>query len=314
MTEAVLPVAATRHRPLAPRRTGDRLWRLLLALLGLGVVLALFFVARELWELSRPSLRRFGLSFLSSTDWDPTSDAFGALPFAVGTLWTTAIALLLAAPVGLGGAIFLAEMAPPRLRAVLRFPIELLAAIPSVVYGLWGLFVVAPLLRDRVEPRLGALGLSIFEGPPVGVGILCAGLVLAVMVLPTLVSLSIDVLVAVPRPQREGLYALGATRWEAIRLGVLPTARPGLFGAGMLALGRALGETMAVTMVIGNSPELPRSLFATGATLSSVIANELTEAVSPLHQAALAELGLVLLGGTLAVSAVGRLLVRRTLA
>ena len=294
-------------------RAADRTYFWILSALASTVALALLGVAYQTERLARPSLARFGWGFITSLDWDPTSEAFGALPFIVGTLLSAGLALALALPVGLGAAIFLGEMAP-RARRILRLPIELLAAIPSVVYGLWGLFYLAPLLRDPVEPILAKSGLPFLGGPALGVGFLAAGLVLAIMVLPTIVSLSLELLAAVPASQREGYYALGATRSEVLLRGVLPFARTGLLGATVLALGRALGETMAVTLVIGNSPDLPRSLFATGATLASVLANEFTEAVSDLHQAALAELGLVLLALTLLLSMGGRVLLRRTLA
>ncbi len=303
------------RRRLARRRlerTGDTLYRDALAAFGMSVAAALGIVAAESAKLAAPALRRFGIAFVGSTQWDPTADRFGALPFLAGTVLTSAEALALALPVGLGAAIFLSEMAPARLRAMVRFPIEMLAAIPSVIVGLWGLFVLAPIMRTRVEPLLARTGLPILSGTPVGVGLLAAGVVLAVMVLPTLTSLSLDVVGAVDRAQREGLYALGATRWEVIRRGVLPAAKSGLFGATVLALGRALGETMAVAMVVGNSPDMPHSLLATGGTLASVIANEFTEAVSDLHEAALAELGLVLLALTLLLSIGGRLLLRRS--
>jgi phosphate transport system permease protein len=311
-----LTVPATATGGLTRRRrdkAGDRIYRYLLITLGAAVLLALILVVCESWALARPALSRFGLSFLGSSEWDPTRDAFGALPFLCGTLLTSAEALLLALPVGFGAAIFLSEMAPARIAALVRFPIEMLAAIPSVVIGLWGLFVIAPILRLHVEPALSHTGLAVFSGAPLGVGLLAAGVVLAVMVLPTVTSLSLEVLRGVPHSQREGFYSLGATRWEMIQKGVLPTAKSGLWGATVLALGRALGETMAVAMVIGNSPDMPHSLLGTGATLASVIANEFTEAVSDMHQGALAELGLVLLGVTLLLSIGGRLLLRRTL-
>jgi phosphate transport system permease protein len=312
--DLAVPAAATTGLTRRGRhRAGDRVYHYALLAFGAAVFLALALVVCESWSLARPALAQFGLSFLGSTAWDPTSDAFGALPFLLGTLITSAEALLLALPIGLGAAIFLSEMAPPRIAALVRFPIEMLAAIPSVVIGLWGLFVIAPLLRAHVEPALAHTGLAIFSGAPLGIGILAAGIVLAVMVLPTVTSLSLEVLRGIPQAQREGFYALGATRWEMIRKGVLPTARTGLWGATVLALGRALGETMAVAIVIGNSPDMPHSLLGTGATLASVIANEFTEAVSDLHQAALAELGLVLLGVTLLLSIGGRLLLRRSL-
>jgi phosphate transport system permease protein len=294
----------------APSRLPDRIYRTVLWWLAFSVIAALLLVTVQLAVLCGPSLKQFGISFLGKTDWDPTSDLFGALPFLVGTLVTALEAMLLAVPLGLGTAIFLSEMSDGRLKRWVRFPIEMLAAVPSVVYGLWGLGQLAPLLREYVEPALRATKLSIFAGPALGVGILAAGLVLAVMVFPTVVSLSLEVFQAVPHDQREAFYALGATRWEMIRRGLLPYSRTGLFGACLLALGRALGETMAVAMVIGNNPDLVRSLLGTGSTLASVIANEFTEAVGDLHRAALAELGLVLLGMTLLIAVVARLLVQ----
>jgi phosphate transport system permease protein len=290
LTAEIAPISA-------PRRRGpDRL--------------ALLLVTWQLFALSQPSLLKFGASFFIQSGWDPTLDQFGAWPFVVGTIFTSLEALLIAMPLGLGTAIFLSEMAPMRLQRIVRFPIEMLAAIPSVVYGLWGLGQLAPLLRNYIEPPLAATGLPFFAGPSLGVGVLCAGIVLGVMVLPTVVSLSLEVFSAVPRDQREAYFALGATRWEMIRRGLLPYARTGIVGAGLLALGRALGETMAVAMVIGNSPDLIRSLLGTGATLASVIANEFTEAVSDVHRAALAELGLALLGASILLSALARVLVR----
>jgi phosphate transport system permease protein len=300
----------TSANPGRPRRPpiGDRVFDALLVALASTVAASLVLVTLQLYGLASPALKHFGWSFLRGSDWDPTSGLFGAFPFLVGTLLTAFEALLVAVPLGLGTAIFLSEMADRRLERWVRFPIEMLAAVPSVVYGLWGLGRLAPLLREHLEPALGATGLQIFSGPQLGVGVLAAGLVLAVMVYPTVVALSLDVFRAVPREQREAFLALGATRWEMIKEGLLPYSKTGLVGAILLALGRALGETMAVAMVIGNNPDLVRSLFGTGSTLASVIANEFTEAVDDLHRAALAELGLVLLGMTLLLAILARVL------
>ncbi len=260
---------------------------------------------------SWPSLSRFGLGFLFSQTWDPVAGRFGALPFIFGTLVTSIVALLVGGPVGLGAAIALSELTPGATRDALSSLVELLAAIPSVVYGLWGIFVLAPVLRLTVEPALrDTLGfLPFFAGPAYGVGLLAGGLILAIMIVPTIAAVSRDVLRAVPVDQREAMLALGATRWEMIQGAVIPYARTGIIGGIILGLGRALGETMAVTMVIGNRPAVSASLFAPGYTLASVIANEFTEAATDLHLAALVEIGLVLLGVTVVVNAIARLLV-----
>lgn len=294
------------------RNVGDRAWGTLLFILGGVVVAVAGLIVLSLYDLARPLAAEIPLHrFLTGRDWDPVAESFGALPFAYGTLVTSAVAIVVALPVSVGLAVFLVEMGPARLRPLVSFPIETLAAIPSVVYGLWGLFVLVPWLRDVVEPALGsALGfLPLFQGPPIGLGFLAAGLILAVMILPTIASVSIEVLKTTPPALREGALALGATRWEAIRMAVLPHARPGIMGAALLGLGRALGETMAVTMVIGNSPEIHASLFAPGYSLPSVIANEFAEATSDVHLAALAGLALVLFGITIALNAAARLLV-----
>lgn len=303
------------RRPAAPRgrNPGDRAFGAVLHLLGGSALVLAGLIGLELARISRPLLGSVGvLEYLLGRSWDPVSGAFGALPFIYGTLVTSAVALLIALPISVGLALFLSEMGPKRLRPVVGFAIETLASIPSVVYGLWGLFVLVPLLRDPVEPFLGrVLGfLPLFRGPPIGLGFLAAGIILAVMILPTIASVIIEVLKTVPAPLREGALALGATRWEAIRTAVLPYARPGILGAALLGLARALGETMAVTMVIGNSPELSASLFAPGYTLPAVIANEFAEAVTPEHLGALAGLALVLFGITVLLSAAARLLVR----
>ncbi|MBI5069449.1 MAG: phosphate ABC transporter permease subunit PstC [Deltaproteobacteria bacterium] len=277
-----------------------------------GAVLAVAgLVLLELADVAAPAARRLGLGFLWRNDWDPVSGAFGALPFVYGTLVTSAVAIALALPVSVGLALFLSEMGPRRLRPVVSFAIEVLAAIPSVVYGLWGLFVLVPVLRDWVQPALArALGfLPLFQGPPIGLGYLAAGVILAVMILPTVTSVTIEVLRTVPASLREASLALGATRWEAIRMAVLPFGRAGIVGAALLGLGRALGETMAVTMVIGNSPEIHASLFAPGYSLPAVIANEFAEATGEVHLGALAALGLVLFGITVLLNGAARLLV-----
>jgi phosphate transport system permease protein len=276
----------------------------LVLLLAGGLVAALIW---ESWE----AIRTFGLHFLVTSDWDPVAGQFGALPFIYGTLVSSALALLIAVPLSLGAAIFLAELAPAWIRPPISFLIEMLAAVPSVVYGLWGIFVLVPWLRDWVQPALGrTLGfLPLFQGPPYGIGMLAAGMILSIMVVPYITSVSREVLLAVPGSQREAALGLGATRWEATRIAVLRYGRSGLVGAILLGLGRALGETMAVTMVIGNRPEIAASLFAPGYTMASVLANEFTEATSDLYVSALVEIGLLLLVVTVVVNGLARLLV-----
>jgi phosphate transport system permease protein len=279
--------------------------------LGGVVLLVAGLIVIELAGVARP-VGRLGLgSYLFGTDWDPVTGSFGALVFIYGTLVTSVVAIALALPVSVGLALFLAEMGPTQLRRPVGFAIETLAAIPSVIYGLWGLFVLVPILRDRVEPVLGrALGfLPLFRGPPIGLGFLAAGVILAVMILPTIASVTIEVLKTVPQPLKEAALALGATRWESIRMAVLPFSRAGIAGATLLGLGRALGETMAVTMVIGNSPQISASLFAMGYSLPAVIANEFAEATGALYTGALAGLGLVLFGITVVLNALAHLLI-----
>jgi len=259
-----------------------------------------------------PSIQTYGWRFLVSTDWDPVAEKFGALPYLYGTLVTSALALLLAIPPCLGAAVYLAELAARRVGAVLTFVIELLASIPSIVFGVWGLFVLAPFLRTAIEPFLIAkFGfLPLFRGFPFGIGILNAGLVLAIMVAPTIISISREILLSIPGSMRQAALALGSTRVEAIGV-VLDAARPGILGAVILALGRALGETMAVTMVIGNRAEISASLFDPGYSMASVIANEYAEASSDVHLAALSEIGLLLFAVTLLLNVAARLLVWR---
>ncbi len=304
------------RRHLLGASTGRRADRLVGALVGGCAALLLTLVGAIALSMAvgaLPALRRFGFGFLLSREWDPVHSAFGALPFVYGTLVTSTLALLIGGPLALGTAVALSELLRGPLRAVLSALVELLAAIPSVVYGLWGIFVLAPALRSAIEPFLGrTLGfLPLFTGPPLGLGLLAGGVILAVMILPTIAAVSRDVLLAVPRDQREGMLALGATRWEMIAGAVVPYARPGILGAVILGLGRALGETMAVTMVIGNRPEIAASLFAPSYTMASVIANEFTEATNELHLAALAEIGLILFAITVLVNAGARLLVWR---
>jgi len=294
----------------AARISGDRVYR---AALGGAAALVFLVMALIVYETSRGSalsLRTFGLGFLLGTDWDPVAERFGALPYIWGTVVSSGLALLLAVPLGIGTAVYLAEIADRRVGAIVSFVIELLAAIPSIVYGIWGFFVLAPWLRNAVEPWLIAnFGfLPLFRGNPFGIGMLNAGIVLAIMILPTIVSISREVLLATPRSLREAALALGATPAESIGV-ALGAARPGILGSVILALGRALGETMAVTMVIGNTNRISLSLLAPGATMSSIIANEFTEATSPLYLSALIEIALVLFVITILVNGIARLLV-----
>jgi phosphate transport system permease protein len=290
---------------------GDPLFSIILVSLALVILGLLAGIAAELIVKAMPSIRHFGLGFLSSTEWDPGADRYGALPFLYGTAVSSAIALMIAAPLSLGVALCLSEMAPQWLSRKLGFLIELLAAIPSVVYGLWAIFVLGPWLRDWIEPALlNHLGfLPLFAGPRVSVGMLTASVVLAIMVLPYIAAVCTDVFRVVPQSQREAALALGATRWEMVRMAVLPYGTSGIIGAIMLGLGRALGETIAVAMVIGNRPVISASLFAPSSTLASVIANEFVEAMTELNVAALVELGLVLLALGLILNMAARVLV-----
>jgi len=258
------------------------------------------------------SIRQFGFSFLTGRDWDPIKGHFGALAFIYGTIVSSLIALVISLPLSLGIAIFLVEQAPPVISRPITFLVELLAAIPSVVYGLWGIFVLAPFLRVHVEPHLAHWfgWLPLFQGPITGIGLLTGGIILAIMVTPIISAVARDVLAAVPHAQREAALALGATKWESTRV-VLVNGSPGIAGAVILGLGRALGETMAVTMVIGNRPQISASLFQPSYTLASVIANEFTEATADIYLSSLVELGLILFLVTFVVNAIARLLVWR---
>jgi len=303
----------TRPRPrlvLSDRAANCLLGAAAAAVIALAILLGL-----TLSYGAAPALSKFGLGFLIGKTWDPVQEEFGALPFIYGTLISSFLALLMAVPVGLGTAIFLAEVAPPRLARPVAFTVELLAAVPSVVYGMWGIFVAVPVIA-RVEEFIGARWghLPLFSGPPIGIGMLAAGLILAIMILPFVASISREALLAVPRAQAEAALALGATKWETIRGPLLRYARKGIIGGIVLALGRALGETMAVTMVIGNVPQISVSLFQSGYTMSAVLANEFAEATGALHTGALTEIALVLLVLTVAVNAFARLLIWGTVA
>ncbi len=304
-------LAKIRHSRPRPSRAPDAFFRFIILLSAVSVFAIVVLVVWELIDKSQLSLHQFGLKFFYGHDWDPVNGSFGAMPFIYGTLVSSFLALVLAVPLSVGVAVFITEMCPLGLRAIISFLVELLAAIPSVIYGLWAIFVLAPLLRDYVEPFLGkTLGWTgLFTGPAYGLGMLAAGIILAIMIVPIIASITREVLVAVPQNQREAVLALGATRWEMIRMGVLRNARIGIVGGIILGLGRALGETMAVTMVIGNRPEIAKSLFAPGYTMASVIANEFSEATGDLYLSALVEIGLALFIVTLIVNALARLLV-----
>ncbi|MGF7180276.1 phosphate transport system permease protein [Tunturiibacter psychrotolerans] len=292
-------------------RLADNSFAAVMLICACSIFAIVLFIFGILVMHSRLSLAQFGWKFFTTQGWDPVSGDFGALPFIYGTLATSLLALCMAVPLALGVAIFLTELCPRPLRAPISFLTELLAAIPSVVYGLWAVFVLVPLMRDVIGPFLSkTLGWTgFFEGPNFGVGLLTASMILAIMILPIISSLTRDIMIAVPNSQREAALALGATRWEMIRIGVLRNSRIGIVGAIMLGLGRALGETMAVTMVIGNHPDISKSLFAPGYTLASVIANEFSEATGDLYLSALIEIGLALFLVTIVVNAIARLMV-----
>jgi phosphate transport system permease protein len=298
---------------LAGRSIGDLIYRGLTTVFAVAIPVLLAFITFEVVAAAWPALRQFGFGFLTSSTWDAVRGQFGAAPMIYGTVVSSILALILAAPLALGVAIFLSEFSPRWLRQPLSFLVDLLAAIPSVVYGLWGMFVLLPILRESVMPFLrDTLGLGrtpFFSGPAYGNSMLAAAVILAIMILPYISAVSREVLMAVPRSQREAALAMGATKWEMIRDAVIPYARSGILGGVILGLGRALGETMAVTMLIGNRHEISPSLFAPGYTLASVIANEFAEATTVLHTSALMACGAVLLVVTLVVNAIARWLV-----
>jgi phosphate transport system permease protein len=293
-------------------RVPDIAFKWVATLAAAMIIVLIVLVGWQLYAGSRQSLAKFGLGFLWSTEWDPVQDKYGALPFIFGTLVSSLLALLIAVPLGVATALFLTELAPIKVRQPIIMAIEMLAAVPSVIFGLWGIFVLIPWLRDNLfvwlKHNLGFLPL--FQGPIYGVSMLAAGIIIAIMILPIITSISREILRSVPNLQREAAYALGATRWEVLRIAVLSYARRGLFGAAVLGLGRALGETMAVTMVIGNRPVISASLFAPGYTLASVIANEFAEATTDLYLNSLFELGLVLLVVTILVNMVAQVMLK----
>lgn len=302
-------------RSMKASQRGDRFFQLLITGFALCIPLLLVIIAISILLAAWPALSKAGLTFLTGSRWNVAGGEFGAAPAIYGTLVSSALALVLATPLAVGVSIFLSEIAPKWLRTPVGFIVDLLAAIPSVVYGLWGIFVLIPLLRDPVAPfikdTLGLGATPLFSGPNYGYSMLAAGVILAIMILPFISAVTREVLMAVPQSQRDAALALGATRWEMIRDAVLPYARSGIIGGVILGLGRALGETMAVTMLIGNRPEISASLFAPGYTMASLIANEFSEATSDMHLSALMAVGAVLFGITLIVNALARWLVWR---
>ena len=321
-TEPLLSESDRIPEPGAPPRTwlqrlvrlGDPLFYGLTLCCAASIIAVTGWLVYQLFVHSAEARRELGWGFLTSQNWDPVAGDFGALPFIFGTVVTSVVALLIAAPLGVGTAIFLAEMAPRQLSNLLAFLVDLLAAVPSVIYGLLGIFLLVPLLSSAVVPAMQkAVGfLPIFSGPFHGVSLFSASLVLVIMVVPFIVSISREVLLAVPVEQREASFALGSTHWETVWKVVLPHARRGICASVFLALARALGETMAVTMVIGNTPQIAKSLLAPGYTIAAVVANEFTEATGNLYLSALVELGLVLFGITFVINGLARLLIRAT--
>jgi phosphate transport system permease protein len=307
------PTAEERWRALRTVSRGDVIYRSLLTVLALLLPLLVLLIAIELVSNAMPAVSKFGFGFLAHSTWDPVRGEFGALPLIFGTLYSSLVALVIAVPLALGCAVFLTEFAPRWLRTPVATLIELLAAVPSVIYGLWGIFILIPLLRDHIWPvaRHVLSGLPIFSGVFYGPSVLAAGVILAVMILPYIAAVSREVLLAVPPSQREAGLALGATRWETVWTVILPYGRTGIIGAVILGLGRALGETMAVTMVIGNRHEVSASLLQPGYTIAAAIANEFAEAVSDMHLAALFMIGAVLFLITIIVNTLARVLVWR---
>jgi len=302
----------------AGTQRGERSFKGLVTITAFGMIVLLVAVIVLLFLDSRGAIEKFGFSFLYTSEWDPVFDNYGAAPYIFGTIVTSLLALLLAMPFAVGGALFISEYAPKTIGSILSFIIELLVAIPSVGFGLWGLFVLAPFMRGTVDPVLrnliGPIPIigALFKGPTIGQDLLTASVILAIMILPTILALSREVIAQVPRLQKEGMLALGATDWETLRKAVLPYAWGGIVGAAMLGLARAIGETMAVTMVIGNSSQqISASLFTPGYTIASAIANQFTEADTPMYFSAIVELGLVLLVVSAAFSILARVFVRR---
>jgi len=313
-TLITVPQALAEMRLTPPSKVGDRLFKWLTMIMGLSVGALIVLVGFTLWRGAASSVHHFGPRFLTSSTWDPVQEVFGALPFIYGTLVSSLIGLVIAVPLSIGTAVFLTELAPPRLRQPIVSVIEMLSAVPSVIFGLWGIFVLIPWLRVHLFPSLQHLFgfLPLFRGPNYGVSLLAAGIIIAIMILPIITSVSREILRSVPDLQREAAYGLGATRWGVTRIAVLSYAKRGLFGAVVLGLGRALGETMAVTMLIGNRPEISASLLTPGYTLASVIANEFSEATTDLYLSALFEIGLVLFGVTILTNILAQLLITST--
>ncbi len=302
----------------APSQRGERIFKNVVRITALSMIVLLMGVIILLYIDSEPAIARYGFSFLYTSEWDPVFENFGAAPYIFGTIVTSILALLLAMPFAVGGALFISEYAPKTIGSILSFIIELLVAIPSVGFGLWGLFVLAPFMRSTVDPFLrntiGPIPVigELFKGPTIGQDLLTASVILAIMILPTILAISREIIAQVPRLQKEGMLALGATDWEMLRKAVLPFAWGGIIGAAMLGLARAIGETMAVTMVIGNSSqEISASLFTPGYTIASAIANQFTEADTPMYFSSIVELGLVLLLVSALFNVAARLMVRR---
>jgi phosphate transport system permease protein len=303
--------ALSKVRMVPPSKVGDFVFRWLTLIMAFSVGILIVLVGWKMYQGSQLAIHKFGFHFLTTSDWDPVQESFGAVPFIFGTIVSSLLALVIAAPLSIATAVYLTELAPLKLRQPIVSIIEMISSVPSVIFGLWGIFVMIPWMRVHVFPPLGHwFGfLPLFKGPIYGVSMLAAGVIIAIMILPIITSVSREILRSVPDLQREAAYGLGATRWEVTHIAVLSYAKRGLFGAVVLGLGRALGETMAVTMVIGNRPEIAASLFAPGYTLASVIANEFTEATTDMYLSALFEVGLVLFGVTIVVNILAQLLI-----
>ena len=311
--KTVSPVRPNTRLPARHSGDSDKIFSNLTLFFTIVMVLILAALVFILTKDAMPAINKFGFAFITNRLWNPVTDIFGALPAIYGTLVTSLIGLLIAVPISIGAAIYLVELAPNWLKGPASFIIEMLAAIPSVIIGLWGLYVMVPVVRNNIEKWLGSHldALPLFQGPPFGVGFLSAGLLLAIMIIPIITAVTRDAMKAVPNEQREAMFALGATRWETINKAVLPYCRTGMIGAVILGLGRAFGETMAVTMVIGNGYKLTASLFSPGATIASTIASQFGEATTGVYTGSLIELALILFGLTLIVNVIARTLVWR---
>jgi phosphate transport system permease protein len=309
--KTLLPATTTVNDAPAKKLNGDLIFRVITTLFAFSILMILAIMLVEMTVESMPSIRKFGWKFITGTEWDAVQGIFGALPYLYGSVVSSVLALALATPLSIGAAVFITEICPKRWGAMIAPLVELLAAIPSVIYGLWGVLVMAPWLQSTVEPFLSEhFGfLPFFQGAPYGVSMLAAIFILMIMVVPIITSITREVLLAVPLSQKEAAIALGATRWETIMIAVLPYGKSGILGAAILGLGRAVGETMAVTMVIGNAPKISLSLLSPAYTMPSVIANEFAETTSKLHGAALMEIGLILLVVTLIINALARMLI-----